>query len=149
MAPVLEKKNTKHGVVWRLNGGCRDTYGNIVTSKYYRKESGIIRRRKRAVPLTMQRPAIEAVRFAERRLGREIVFTGTRRTCELQLALYKSDPNRYAPPWVGLHCQALAGDVTTEDPQLKVEVKHALEAEGFMQARPTDEPWHFSYGWSA
>lgn len=146
---TVERKSTKYGTVFRLSGGCKDDWDNIVTSSYYRKPSGIIRRRKRRVPITMQRPAIEALRAAEARLGREIVVTGSARSCALQASLYASDPKRYAPPSVGLHCQDLAIDATTEDPELKTTTRHALEAEGFTQARPTDEPWHFSYGWTA
>jgi hypothetical protein len=146
---ALESKLTRFGRVYRLVGGCKDDYDNIRTSKRYRKASGVIPFRTRKVAITMQKPALDAFRQAEVRLGREIVVTGSARSCALQAQLYASDRNRYAPPSVGLHCQDLAIDVTTEDPQLKTKVREALEHVGFTQARPDDEPWHFSYGWTA
>lgn len=146
---TVQRKDTRFGTVFRLDGGCKDDWKNIVTSRYYKKPSGLIRRRRRKNPITMQKPAILALQRAEERLGREVVVTGSLRTCALQAELYKSDPSRYAPPSVGLHCQGLAFDATTEDPQLKTTTRAALEHVGFTQARPDDEPWHFSYGWTA
>lgn len=140
---------TAHGRIYRLEGGCRDDWANIVTSRWYRKPSGLIRRKRRRNPITLQRPAIESWKAAEAQLGREIVVTGSIRTCELQAQLYASDQSRYAPPWVGLHTQGLAADVTTEDPYLTTTTRKALEAHGWSQARPEDEPWHFSMGWTA
>jgi hypothetical protein len=145
----LETKSTKYGKVFRLEGGCKDDWDNIVTARYYRKPSGLIRRRLRRVPITMQKPAIEALRVAEAALAREIVVTGSLRTCELQAKLYASDRARFAPNTVGLHCQGLAIDVSTNDPELKTKVRKALLAVGFTQTRVDDEPWHFSYGWTA
>jgi hypothetical protein len=150
---AVETQVTKFGPVYRDVGGCKDDYKNIVTSSYYRKPSGIVRRRRRATSITMQKPAIEALRVVEAHMGMEVVVTGSSRSCELQAALYKKDPNRYAPPNVGLHCQALAIDVNTtwraalsdkEEAQFLLLMKQV----GFTQARP-DEPWHFSYGWTA
>lgn len=145
---ALVTKLTRFGRVYRLEGGCKDDYDNIRTSSYYRKESGVVRRRKRPIAVTLQAPALEAFRQAEVRLGREIVITGSSRSCELQAKLYASDRSRYAPPSVGLHCQSLAIDVTTEDHELTTKVRAALLHVGFTQAR-SDEPWHFSYGWTA
>jgi hypothetical protein len=141
----IERYETKYGPVFREIGGCKDNWTNIVTSEYYRKTSGLIRRRARQTSITLQKPAIDSLRAAEARLGREIVVTGSFRTCSLQAVLYKSDPNRFAPNTVGVHCQALAIDVTTEDPELKTKVRKALLAEGWHQSRPEDEPWHWSY----
>lgn len=146
---AIETKDTRFGKVFRDVGGCKDDYDNIVTSSSYRKPSGVIRKRARKVAITGQRPMIEAIRRAEEILGREIVVTGSARTCELQAALYKSNPSRYAPPSVGLHCQGLAIDVTTEDPELTTKVREVLTRVGFTQARVADEPWHFSFGWTA
>lgn len=144
-----QEMDTKYGRIFRLDGGCKDDWANIVTSRWYRKPSGIIRRRLRRNPITLQKPAMDAWRAAEKQLGHEIVVTGSSRTCELQAKLYASDHNRYAPPSVGLHCQALACDASTEDPNLKTSTRKALEGHGWHQARPDDEPWHFSYGWTA
>lgn len=145
---ALVSKLTRFGRVYRLEGGCKDDYNNIRTSKRYRKVSGVIPFRARRVAVTLQKPALDAFRQAEVRLGREIVVTGSARSCELQAKLYASDRSRYAPPSVGLHCQDLAIDVTTEDPELQTKVREALLHVGFTQAR-ADEPWHFSYGWTA
>jgi hypothetical protein len=146
---AVEEYATKYGTVYRLVGGCKDDWKNIVTSSYYRKPSGLIRRRLRRVPITMQAPAIKALRVAEEALGREIVVTGSLRSCELQAKLYASDKVRFAPNTVGVHCQGLAIDVTTNDPELKTKVRKALLAVGFNQSRPEDEPWHFSMKVSA
>lgn len=145
----LQTKDTTYGKVFRLYGGCKDDWKTIVTSRFYRKPSGLIRRRLRKKSITMQQPAIKALKEAEVKLGREIVTTGSFRTCALQDSLYRSDTKRFAPNTVGLHCQGLAIDVTTEDPELKTTVRKALLAHGFTQTRPDDEPWHFSYGWTA
>lgn len=149
---TIERYETKYGVVFRDVGGCKDDWNNIGTSRYYRKTSGLIRRRKRRVPITMQKPALEALKVAEQRLGHEIVVTGSFRTCELQDALYHSDPpasmKRFAPNTVGVHCQALALDASTEQPDLTTAIRKAMLAQDFHQSRP-DEPWHFSYHVSA
>lgn len=144
----IEKKETDWGAVYR-SSTCKDNYETIVTSEYYRKPSGLIRRRKRDIAITLQRPALESLRECEAKLGREIKVTGTSRTCALQAALYKKDPQRYAPPNVGLHCQSLAIDVSTLDSELKTRVREVLTHHGWTQARPYDEPWHFSFGWTA
>lgn len=136
---------TKYGDVYRCIGCCKDDYKNIDTMKNYRKASGVLKWRRRRVYITGQRPMLAAIRDAEKALGREIVVTGSLRTCALQAALYKSDPDRFAPPTVGVHCQGLAIDVTTEDPELKTKVRKALLAVGFHQSRAADEPWHFSF----
>lgn len=141
---TLRKYTTRYGVIYRLIDGCKDDYESIETSKFYRKESGLIKWRRRSNPVTLQRPALKSFKMAEEKLGREIVVTGSMRTCELQAQLYASDPNRYAPPSVGVHCQGLAIDVTTEDPQLQTKVRDALKLCGWKQARP-DEIWHFSF----
>lgn len=140
---------TKYGPVYRLVGGCKDNWSNVETSRNYRKASGVKRWRRRRVYISGQKPMLMAIRAAEKSLGRELVVTGSRRTCELQASLYRSDPKRFAAPSVGVHCQGLAIDVTTEDPELKTKVRKALLAEGFHQSRPDDEPWHFSFGVTA
>ncbi len=144
---ALAQRTTEYGTVFRLEGGCKDDWANIRTSTHYTKQSGLIRKRERNVAITMQKPALDALRAAEAELGLEIVVTGSFRTCEFQAAKYKEDPQRFAPPSVGLHCQALAIDVSTG--VLTDRIKHALKRHGFTQARPVDEPWHFSYGWTA
>lgn len=148
----IETKQTKFGPVYR-SSGCKDDYANIVTAKRYRKPSGVVPFRTRDIAITMQRPAIQALRVVESHLGKEVRVTGSARSCELQASLYAKDPKRYAPPNVGLHCQALAIDVDTV---WRDSLTNAEEAEfvklmhqvGFTQARP-DEPWHWSYGWTA
>lgn len=146
---AVERKETRFGTVFRLVGGCKDDWKNVVTSRYYRKPSGLIRRRLRPVPITLQKPAMDALRKAEERAGMEITVTGSRRTCALQAELYARDSHRYAPPSVGLHCQALAIDQNMDNQTAKPATKEALLHVGFTQSRPTDEPWHWSFGWTA
>ena len=149
----IERKDTKFGPVFRLNGGCKDDYANIVTSRFYRKPSGVVKRRLRTQAITMQKPALDALRVVEAHLGMEVVVTGSSRSCALQASLYAKDPKRYAPPSVGLHCQALAIDVNTTwraalTDKEEAEFVKLMAQVGFTQARP-DEPWHFSFGWTA
>jgi len=149
----LETKDTKFGKVYRLAGGCKDDFANIRTSRFYRKPSGVVLHRARVQSITMQKPALDALRVVEAHLGKEVVVTGSSRSCALQASLYKKDPKRYAPPSVGLHCQALAIDVNTvwraglTDAQ-EAEFVKLMKQVGFTQAR-ADEPWHWSYGWTA
>ena len=150
---AIEVKDTKFGKVYRDVGGCKDDYANIVTAKRYRKASGVVPFRTRQVAITMQRPAILALRVVEAHLEREVVVTGSSRSCALQAALYAKDPSRYARPSEGLHCQALAIDVNTTwraslTDKEEAEFVKLMAQVGFTQARP-DEPWHFSYGWTA
>lgn len=149
---VIEKQ-TRFGTVYRNPAVCQDDYDNIVTSRVFHKPSGVIRIRPRVQSITAQRGLIKALRDVEEHLGFEVVVTGSARTCALQAALYKKDPDRYAKPSEGLHCQALAIDVNTtwqaglsdkDEARFKAWMKH----NGFTQARP-DEPWHWSYGWTA
>lgn len=144
----VERYETRYGDVFRLVGGCKDDWPNIRTLRFYRKSSGVIRLRTRRVPVTMQRPALKAFKAAEERVGHEIVVTGSLRSCELQAALYKSDPHRFAQPSEGVHCQGLAIDASTEQPDLTTGIRRAMVAEGFHQSR-SDEPWHFSFRVSA
>ena len=74
----LQTKNTKYGTVNRLSGGCKDNWRNVVTSTYYRKPSGLVRWRKRPIAITLQKPAVRALRAAEAKLGREIKVPGSR-----------------------------------------------------------------------
>lgn len=150
---ALESTLTEYGRVYRLVGGCKDDYANIDTSKNYRKESGVVKWRRRTVAISGQHPMLAAIRQVEKELGMEIVVTGSLRTCALQASLYAKDRNRYAPPSVGLHCQGLAIDVNTvwrdalsvhDELRFVGLMKHA----GFTQAR-SDEPWHWSFGWTA
>jgi len=145
----VERKETRFGTVARLVGGCKDDWKNIATSRYYRKPSGLIRRRLRVVPITLQKPALDALRKAEERAGCEITVTGSIRSCALQAELYARDAKRYAPPSVGLHTQGLAIDQNMNNQTARPETKAALLHVGFTQSRPEDEPWHFSFGWTA
>jgi hypothetical protein len=49
---------------------------------------------------------------------------------------------------VGLHCQALAIDVSTSLLN-QDQIRRALLKRGWTQSRPDDEPWHYSFGWTA
>lgn len=144
---AIVSKDTRFGTVYRFEGACKDDWKNIDTMYLYRKPSGVVHFRKRPTSIKGQRPMLDAIRHAEEHLGSEVVVTGSLRTCAYQAELYRSDPNRYAPPSVGLHCQGLAIDVHTD--YLTGKLHDCLKHAGFTQARPSDEPWHFSFGWTA
>jgi hypothetical protein len=155
------KRRTEHGLVY-YGGSCRDDYRNMVT---YNRDGNFV--------LTLQRPAMEAfldaqVRFARLsgwskqriesskvRVGGKVyqegkpiwILPGTNRTCKTQAALYKDDPNRFASPWVTGHTRGLAIDRHNGQPSIgKVDI--ALNRAGWKRVRPSDEPWHWSYGYT-
>lgn len=155
---ALEVKETKYGKVFRLVGGCRDDWKNIVTMTVGGQYAigG-------PETYTLQEPAILSLKAVAKACGalgpfrfrsRPVHVTGSLRTCARQAELYASDPNRYAPPSVGLHTQGLAIDVDTiwqgklSDKQ-NAAFRKAMLANGWTQSRPSDEPWHWSYGWTA
>jgi len=150
--PRERKIETAHGTI-HYGGPCKDDYGNMVI--YDPAGSAII--------LTLQRPAMRAFWEAEviyaKRMGwsderianngghgRPISVTpGTNRTCATQAKLYASDPNRYAEPKITGHTRGLAIDVSQAQANLD-KINRALRLAGWTQARPDDEPWHWSYG---
>jgi hypothetical protein len=74
------------------------------------------------------------------------VLPGTNRSCSTQARLYKSDPNRYADPKITGHTRGLAIDVDQSQGSSNLKLIHYnLLAEGWVQVRPDDEPWHYSY----
>ena len=132
---TVYRKVTRWGVV-RRSSVCKDDWGNI-----------------RSIPrvgytLKLQRPALRSFRAAERALGREIKLTGSWRSCAYQMTKYHSDPNRFAHPNVTLHTQGLAIDVSTAQGG-QDKIRRALKRRGWSQSRPDDEPWHYSFGWTA
>ena len=133
---TLVKKWTKYGRVYRLVGGCKDNYSNIVEKDRV------------GYTLKLQRPAMRSLMAVEKKLGRQVKLTGSFRSCAFQLQLWQSDPNRYAHPSVGLHTQALAIDVSTAQGD-QDRIRYLLKKNGWTQSRPDDEPWHYSYGWTA
>jgi hypothetical protein len=154
---AVESRVTEYGKVYRLVGGCKDNWDNIITATIGGQYSiG-------SETYTLQKPAVDSLRWVASEIGqwgpfrfrkRVVLVTGTIRTCERQAALYASDPSRYAPPSVGLHTQGLAIDVdmnwyTALSDKLKGRFRTAMRAAGWTQSRPTDEPWHWSFGWTA
>lgn len=151
-------KDTKFGRVWRLSGGCKDNWPNVMTGTVGGKY---------AVggpeTYTLQKPALDSLAWVAGEIAaigpfkirkRPVRVTGTARSCALQASLYASDRSRYAPPSVGLHTQALAIDVDTNwqqglDSKTEWKFKKAMLAAGWTQSRPSDEPWHWSFGWTA
>lgn len=150
---VLPRKvRTPNGVI-HYGGPCRDDYRNMRT---YDQGGG-------NTILTLQGPAMEAFKDAEvyyakalgwssqrilsnDGLGRAIqVLPGTNRSCSTQARLYADDPSRYASPNVTGHTRGLAIDVSQAQPNL-AKVNAALLKAGWTRTRPTEEPWHFSYG---
>lgn len=135
MPPTDRVYETAFGAI-RAGGACRDDYDRIIP---WQNRAGQI--------LRIQKPAARSLEDAERRLGFAVRVTGAHRTCEQQEAYYASDPNRYAPPDKTAHPRGLAIDVDTRLGVLRrARLKRALRARGWHQARPDDEPWHWSYG---
>lgn len=145
---------TKYGDIFAPDGPCKDNYRNIVTHVDRNGHS-----------VTLQQGAMNSFLAAERRVWvvlhpvkarlkkykdavQPILLTGSNRTCALQTQLYASDNHRYAPPDVTLHCRALAIDVSMNNRWFKL-IRRVLLSHGWHQARPTDEPWHFSYYFTA
>lgn len=125
---------------------------------------------KRHEEVKLQPNALEAFRAAEdlfgkntidqkrpRRLrrARAIRLTGIGwRDYDYQASLYRSDPQRYAKPWVSGHVQGVAIDVDTTQPAFSAHgvyghpdapIVRALLRTGWRRVR-ADEPWHFSIG---
>jgi hypothetical protein len=115
---------------------------------------------KRHSAVKLQEPAFESFRRAEDILGkrvasrsgwdpkkakaRAIQLTGSWRSFAYQAALYAKDSQRYASPYTSGHVQAVAIDVSTNDPNFNL-IHDILTFLGWEQAR-SDEPWHYSYG---
>lgn len=136
----MAKYMTRYGVVFH-SSTCKDNWDNI-------KEVTL----GPGATYKLQRPAIRSLRAVAKDLGgpwklAPVEVTGTWRSCELQASLYASDHNRYAHPNSTLHTQGLAIDVNTN--HLTPKVKQSLLKHGWKQARPDDEPWHFSFRLSA
>lgn len=132
---AIHRGYTRWGVVKRADV-CKDDWANIVEKP------------REGYKLKLQAPAMRSFRKAERALGREIKLTGSWRACSTQAALYQTDPNRFAHPNSTLHTQGLAIDVSTAQRGQK-KIRRALLKRGWSQSRPVDEPWHYSFYWTA
>jgi hypothetical protein len=141
----MTTKNTPYGVI-HYGGPCKDDYDNI--QLYDQGQRGW-------AVLKMQAPALRSLKdvevaWAKRttpwKKRRYIRVTGSHRTCAFQAECYARDPNRYAPPNVGLHTRGLAIDVYWRNPFQAVLLKRLLRHHGWNQTRPVDEPWHWSFG---
>lgn len=126
----------------RCGGVCNDSYDRI---EHHTGVGGQI--------ITLQHAAMESflaasAAVAARRAPKALIIcTGTARACSYQASLYRSDPTRYANPDTSAHCRALAIDVSMNQSARQLRLIHkALMARGWHQARPSDEPWHFSFG---
>ena len=143
-------KQTKYGAVNR-GTTCKDDHPNIAT-----KTIGGIRAKGGPEEYKLQLACIESLRDVAKELGgpwrkRPVHVTGTWRSCAYQAELYARDSHRYAHPNTTLHTQGLAIDVdmnwrASVGPE---KVDAALRKFGWKQSRPDDEPWHWSYGWTA
>jgi hypothetical protein len=123
------------GVI-RCGGPCRDDYRRIDVHVQDAQHF-----------LKLQRPAIDSIEAAEKALGFSVLCTGSWRSCETATLLYRRDPNRYAPPSKGAHMRGLAIDVNQNLSDVKLaKIDKALKNRGWHQARPDDEPWHYSFG---
>lgn len=140
----FEQYETRYGTVFHSDH-CKDDWANIVT-RGPQKRFGT-----KVIPfttLTLQRPAMQSLRAVEQDISGPFVrqyirATGTIRTCEQQMALWLSDKERFAHPNSTLHTQGLAIDVHTGF--LNEKLRKSMLAHGWHQARPSDEPWHFSF----
>lgn len=122
------------GKVFHTIGPCKDDYPNIIT-----------RHNMAGQLVTLQEPAMLAYLMAEELNSHAITITGQGfRSCELQSALFHSDPGRFADPDESRHCRALAIDVTNIPTNLTPKAKWCLEEVGFCQGVP-GEPWHFAF----
>lgn len=133
--------STKWGDIFAPSGPCKDDYRNIES---FQASGGQI--------VKLQLGALHSFQECERRYGertgrkgdRQIALTGSWRSCSYQSSLYAKDQHRYAPPNVTLHCRGLAIDVSQAQPNLEM-IREILLNHGWRQARPDDEPWHYSY----
>jgi hypothetical protein len=125
----------------RCGGACKDDYGRIVVESSPNGQHSV----------KLQRAAWDSFEAACKAVGFWIQTTGTWRSCELQESLFNSDPpasmQRYAPPPKTAHTRGLAIDVTTAyGPFKRRKIRKALLNRSWHQARPDDEPWHYSFG---
>lgn len=152
------------GTVYRQDW-CKDDHENMVI--YDQPPRG-------GATITLQGPAIKSFKDAEeafyRRttglgrwrpglppkferkngdLFRPIYLTGSIRSCNQQKLLYASDQKRFADPDKTLHTQGLAIDVHMDWLNRFPMIRTFLKARGWVQSRPSDEPWHFSFGFLA
>ncbi len=138
---------TPYGPV-HAGGPCKDDYSNI--RLYHRDDGSTVK---------LQAPAMRAFKAAEDRYGKSsgrpsgtrlIPLSGSWRSCVYQTELHDSDPHRFADPDTSLHPRGIAIDVSTATSAAdQARMHRALLAEGWTQARPDDEPWHYSYGFTA
>lgn len=124
------------GVI-RCGGECRDDYRRITIA--HSKDG--------AATVKLQQAAVESFLAASADVGHFIHCTGSWRACADQARYYASDRVRYAPPNATAHTRGLAIDVTTAYPAAQqVAIREALLKRHWHQARPDDEPWHYSFG---
>lgn len=144
--PVTDRTFTTPFGEIRCGGPCRDNYLRI---RHYAQTAG--------ATVTLQLAALESFKAAElaitphwmrrRHKVRHISLTGSARSCSSQTALWLSDKARFAEPASSAHCRALAIDVSmAQSWWRRRKIGKALAARGWHQARPSDEPWHWSYG---
>lgn len=140
---------TKYGRVAEPDGRCKDDYAIIellhrdgMTIKLQEGAMGSYREACRAYARKTWPDRYHAGKVKYR----PIMLTGSWRSCAYQRQLWESDPQRFAHPDVTLHPRGLAIDVATPVP---VMVHNILLNHGWHQSRPGDEPWHFSYCFTA
>lgn len=151
----MGRQHTKYGDVFEPDGLCHDDYPNIHTADQDRNQ-GLVK---------LQDPAMRSFHACERRLfvvlhplkarmkkykHRVITIhvTGSWRSCALQTQLWRDDPQRFADPATTLHPRGLAIDVNTGMRWQRL-IRRILLSHGWNQSRPDDEPWHFSYHFTA
>jgi hypothetical protein len=151
---MATRVKTEFGDIWAPTGPCRDNYQNMEVYNQLGSYQIVI----------LQHGAMNSFKAAEKRFYKLssawakahpkqdrrpiIVLAGSKRDCATQRRLYASDPSRFAPPDVTLHTRGLAIDVDQRQPALTTVYK-VLAGHGWNRSRPTDEPWHWSYHFTA
>lgn len=137
--------DTKYGTITARNPGRMEQPPNLRTYA----QTGDKR-------VLLQGPALRAFKAAEiaatpRRMRKKgkvlpILITGVGyRSYDLQKALYKKEPGRFANPDGSLHVEALAVDIDmTQSVFRRARIQRALEAEGWHYG-VEGEPWHASF----
>lgn len=134
--------DTKFGRVISPDGRCKDNYDLI---EVMHRDGQVTKLQHGAMESFKDACRAYAKRTRPHDTFRLINLSGSWRSCSYQTQLHNSDPQRFADPNYSLHCRGLAIDVINPVPQL---LRGLLKARDWHQARPDDEPWHFSYWFS-
>lgn len=146
--------HTKYGDIFAPDGRCRDDYRNMETYDQFGGHTIVV----------LQHGAMNSFKAAEKRFYKLspawakqhpkqdsrpiLILPGSKRDCATQARLYASDRNRYAHPDTTLHTRGLAVDIDQRQSGL-ITIYKILAGHGWNRSRPEDEPWHWSYYFTA